>query len=59
MNEEVDRQLALLPRKDIAEKSLQYSKLIIVKDMDEVIEMTNEYAPEHLILAMKDYMVIC
>ena len=53
---EVDRQLALLPRKEIAEKSLQYSKLIIVKDMEEVVEMTNEYAPEHLILAVKDYM---
>ena len=55
VNEEVDRQLALLPRKVIAEKSLEYSKLIIVKDMDEVLEMTNEYAPEHLILAIKDY----
>lgn len=55
VNEEVDRQLALLPRKEIAEKSLEYSKLIIVKDMDEVLEMTNEYAPEHLILAIKDY----
>ena len=55
VNEEVDRQLALLPRKEIADKSLEYSKLIIVKDMDEVLEMTNEYAPEHLILAIKDY----
>lgn len=55
VDEEVDRQLALLPRKEIAEKSLEYSKLIIVKDMDEVLEMTNEYAPEHLILAIKDY----
>ncbi len=55
VNEEVDRQLALLPRKEIAEKSLEYSKLIIVKDMDEVLGMTNEYAPEHLILAIKDY----
>ena len=55
VNEEVDRQLALLPRKEIAEKCLEYSKLIIVKDMDEVLEMTNEYAPEHLILAIKDY----
>ena len=52
---EVARQLALLPRKEIAETSLQYSKLIIVKDMEEVVEMTNEYAPEHLILAIKDY----
>ena len=56
VNAEVDRQLALLPRKEIAEKSLQYSKLIIVKDVEESIEITNEYAPEHLILAVKDYM---
>jgi len=58
VNAEVDRQLALLPRKEIAEKSLQYSKLIIVQSMEEVVEMTNEYAPEHLILAVKDYMDI-
>ncbi len=56
VNAEVARQLALLSRKEIAEKSLEYSKLIIVKDIDEVVEMTNEYAPEHLILAIKDYL---
>ena len=55
VNVEVDRQLALLPRKEMAEKSLQYSKLIIVRDMEEALEMTNEYAPEHLILAIEDY----
>lgn len=47
---EVERQLALLPRKEIAEKSLANSKLIVVGSMDEAIEMTNEYAPEHLII---------
>lgn len=52
---EVSRQLAMLPRKEIAEQSLQYSKLILVKDMDEALDMTNEYAPEHLILAVEDY----
>jgi histidinol dehydrogenase len=52
---EVARQLALLPRKEMAEKSLEYSKLIIVRDINEVVEMTNEYAPEHLILVIKDY----
>lgn len=55
VNAEVERQLALLPRKEIAEKSLQYSKLIIVKDIDEAVDITNEYAPEHLILAVGDY----
>ena len=53
---EVERQLALLPRKEIAEQSLRYSKLMIVKDMEEAVEMTNEYAPEHLILAVENYM---
>lgn len=41
VKEEVERQLALLPRKEIAEKSLANSKLIVVRDMDEAIELTN------------------
>ena len=53
---EVQRQLALLPRCGIAAKSLANSKLILVKDMDEAIALTNEYAPEHLIIETKDYM---
>ncbi|MBQ6747271.1 MAG: histidinol dehydrogenase [Bacteroidaceae bacterium] len=52
---EVERQLNALPRKDIANKSLKYSRLILVKDMDEAIDMVNEYAPEHLIIQTKDY----
>ena len=47
---EVQRQLALLPRWEIAEKSLASSKLILVRDMDEAIALTNEYAPEHLMI---------
>ena len=53
---EVQRQLALLTRWKIAEKSLANSKLILVRDMDEAIALTNEYAPEHLIIETKDYM---
>ena len=53
---EVQYQLSRLPRWQIAEKSLENSKLILVKDMDEAIELTNEYAPEHLIIETKDYM---
>ena len=53
---EVQHQLSRLPRWEIAEKSLSNSKLILVKDMDEAIELTNEYAPEHLIIETKDYM---
>ena len=53
---EVQHQLSRLPRWEMAEKSLANSKLILVKDMDEAIAMTNEYAPEHLIIETKDYM---
>lgn len=55
---EVERQLALLPRKEIAEKSLENSKLIVVDSMDEAIEMTNAYAPEHLIIETACYMQV-
>ena len=55
---EVERQLALLPRKEIAEKSLENSKLIVVSSMDEAIEMTNAYAPEHLIIETARYMQV-
>lgn len=55
---EVERQLALLPRKEIAEKSLENSKLIVVGSMDEAIEMTNAYAPEHLIIETASYMQV-
>lgn len=53
---EVQRQLARLPRWEMAEKSLANSKLILVKDMEEAIAMTNEYAPEHLIIETSNYM---
>ena len=53
---EVQHQLSRLPRWEIAEKALANSKLILVKDMEEAIAMTNEYAPEHLIIETKDYM---
>ena len=53
---EVQHQLSRLPRWEIAEKSLANSKLILVKDMDEAIELTNEYAPEHLIIETQNYM---
>lgn len=55
---EVERQLDLLPRKEIAAKSLANSKLIVVKDMVEAVEMTNAYAPEHLIIETADYLSV-
>ena len=55
---EVERQLALLPRKEIAEKSLANSKLIVVDSMEEAIELTNAYAPGHLIIETEDYLSV-
>ena len=58
VKEEVERQLALLPRKEIAEQSLANSKLIVVRSLEEAIELTNAYAPEHLIIETADYMSV-
>ena len=55
---EVERQLDLLPRKEIASKSLANSKLIVVRSLDEAIELTNAYAPEHLIIETADYLSV-
>ena len=55
-DKEVKRQLDLLPRKEIASVSLTYSKMIHVDTMNEAIDLINDYAPEHLIIATKDYM---
>lgn len=56
VSHEVERQLCYLKRREIAGKSLKNSRLILVKDMQEAIDMTNAYAPEHLIIEAKDYM---
>ena len=56
VQDEVERQLAALPRKEIAEQALAHSKLVVVRDMDEALELTNRYAPEHLIIETADYM---
>ncbi len=55
VQQEVERQLALLPRKEIAARSLANSKLIVAHNMEEAIELTNAYAPEHLIIQTADY----
>ena len=47
----LDEQLNALPRKDIALEALRNSKAILLKDLDEAIELINEYAPEHLIIS--------
>ncbi|MBR4379029.1 MAG: histidinol dehydrogenase [Prevotella sp.] len=52
---ETEKQLAALPRKEIAEKSLANSQFVLVKDKEEAMALSNTYAPEHLIIATADY----
>ena len=55
---EVVKQVAALPRKEIAEKALQHSRLIVVNTEMEAIDLLNDYAPEHLILSCANADVI-
>lgn len=48
---EIKSQLVELPRKDLAEKALENSKFVLVSSETEAVELLNEYAAEHLILA--------
>ncbi|OYP62740.1 histidinol dehydrogenase [Prevotella sp. P3-122] len=52
---EIERQLALLPRKDMAAKALENSKFVLVADDDEAMDLANTYAPEHLILPSDNF----
>lgn len=52
---ELEKQLEALPRKEMAQKSLDSSKLVLVDNTTTAIELSNEYAPEHLIIATADY----
>ncbi|MDO4715016.1 MAG: histidinol dehydrogenase [Bacteroidales bacterium] len=53
--EEVEKQLAILPRAEIARKALEHSLLILVKSRQDILDLTNTYAPEHLVVATDDY----
>lgn len=55
IQEEVDRQLQALPRKEMAAKALENSNYVLVSDLDEAMKLSNAYAPEHLILQVEDY----
>jgi histidinol dehydrogenase len=52
---ETNRQLELLPRKDIAVRALDNSRYVLVSTADEMMALSNAYAPEHLILQVKNY----
>ena len=52
---EIDNQLAILPRKEIAAKSIANSYAVLANNLDEAMQFSNEYAPEHLILATANF----
>ena len=53
VNEEIEKQLTDLPRKEIALAALEYSKFIFFNEQNDAVEFSNFYAPEHLIIQMK------
>ena len=55
VQQEVDRQLNNLPRKEIAQRALENSLIILVRDLKEAIDLSNAYAPEHLVLQTSNY----
>lgn len=55
IKKEISIQLEKLPRKELAEKSLENSVAIILKNKEKMVALINEYAPEHLILCTQDY----
>ena len=55
VQQEVERQLALLPRRDMAAAALDNSRMVLVGSADEMMAISNAYAPEHLIIQTRDY----
>ena len=55
VQDEVNRQLDLLPRKEIAQKALENSRCVLVASADEMMALSNAYAPEHLIIQTANY----
>jgi histidinol dehydrogenase len=55
---EVDKQVPVLPRAEIVKKALQHSYVIVANSLDEALDFSNQYAPEHLILATENWQQI-
>ena len=55
VQKEVSQQLKQLPRMEIAQKTLENSQLVLVNSLSEAIDLSNAYAPEHLIIQTEDY----
>ncbi len=58
VNKALLKQLEELPRKELAKQSLENSKAIVVANEDEMVDIINEYAPEHLIISLKNYHTV-
>lgn len=54
----IQRQLAQLPRAETAEKALSHSRIILAQDLAQCVEISNDYAPEHLIVQVKEARVL-
>lgn len=54
VQKEIEAQLKDLPRKEVARRALQHSKIILVQNKQQAVDLINQYAPEHLILAVRD-----
>lgn len=55
---EIELQLRELPRKYLAEQSLKHSKMFLVKDYEEMMDLVNAYAPEHLIISTSNAEIL-
>lgn len=55
----LDKMLEMLPRREMMEKSLSHSRIILLRDMNEVMDFSNTYAPEHLIINHADADSLC
>ncbi|TKG91063.1 histidinol dehydrogenase [Puteibacter caeruleilacunae] len=55
VEKELEIQLANLSRRSIAEKALANSRTIVLDSQEEMVDLINEYAPEHLIISMGNY----
>lgn len=55
---EVEKQVAMAPRKEYIQCSLQHSKIFVLDSIEDAVAMSNQYAPEHLIIMCKDYQAV-
>lgn len=54
----IRRQLSALPRREITERALEHSRIVVLRDNREIVDFTNMYAPEHLIIQTSDYALL-